>query len=137
MFGLSPVLTATVQSTLINLCSCIIALYLTPDHPPHFPSLLIYGILATPPNVYWQQFLEATFPGYVLEKVAVDDGGKGVQIEKKLNVQNTCIKVALDQTLSAIVNVAAYIGVTRLLKGVPLDIAWSAVKNVGLSIERR
>ena len=67
----------------------------------------------------------------------MDDGGKGVQIEKKLNVQNTCIKVALDQTLSAIVNVAAYIGVTRLLKGVPLDIAWSAVKNVGLSIERR
>ena len=135
MFGLSPIVTATIESTVINFCSCLVALYLTPDRPPHFPSLLIYGVLATPPNVYWQQWLEAKFPGYDLKRVEVDDGGKGVEIEKKLKVQNTCIKVVLDQTLSAVVNVSAYIGITRLLKGVPLDIAWSAVKNVSAFIE--
>ena len=130
MFGFSPVITATIQSFIINVCSCFVALYLTPDRPPHFPSILIYGILATPPNVYWQQFLESRFPGYELKKLEVDPGGEGVEVEKKLNVRNTCTKVILDQTISAVVNVSAYIGVTRLLKGVPPNIAWSAVKTV-------
>lgn len=130
MFGLSPVVTATIQSIIISFCSCLVALYLTPDRPPHIPSILIYSALATPPNIWWQRTLEAWFPGYTVKKVEVDDGGKGVEVEKELNVRNTCIKVVLDQTLSAVVNVSAYIGVTRLLKGVPPDIAWSAVKNV-------
>ena len=137
MLGLSPVVTATIQSTVISFCSCLVALYLTPDHPPHFPSLLIYTILATPPNFWWQQFIESQFPGYTLKNLEVDEGGKGVEVEKELNVKNTCIKVVLDQTISAVVNVSAYIGVTRLLKGVPLDIAWSAVKIVSISILHR
>ena len=57
-----------------------------------------------------------------------------MEVEKQLNVKNTSIKVVLDQTISAFVNVSAYIGVTRLLKGVPIDIAWSAVKIVRVSI---
>ncbi len=130
MFGFSPVVTVTIQSVIISFCSCLVALYLTPDHPPHFPSLLIYSALATPPNFWWQQWLEAWFPGYTVRKVAVDDGGRGVEVEKLLNVRNTCTKVVLDQTIGAVVNVSAYIGATRLLKGVPADIAWSAVKNV-------
>ena len=69
-----------------------------------------------------------------MKKVEVDDGGDGVEVEKQLNVKNTSIKVVLDQTISAFVNVSAYIGVTRLLKGVPIDIAWSAVKIVRVSI---
>lgn len=134
MSGSSPVLTATIQSFVINLCACLIALYLQPDHPPHYSSILIYGILATPPNVYWQQFVEAYFPGYDLKKVRVDNGGKGVEIEKKLNVRNTCIKVVLDQTVLALFNVIAYVGVTKLLKGESLEIAWDAVKNVRTSV---
>ena len=130
MFGLAPAATATFQSTIITFCSCLVALYLTPEHPPHFPSLLIYTILATPPNFWWQQSLESRFPGYTLKKVEVDDEGDGVEVEKQLNVRNTCVKVVLDQTISAVVNVSAYIGVTRLLKGVPLGVAWSAVKIV-------
>ena len=130
MFGLAPVTSATLQSAIISFCSCLVALYFMPEHPPHFPSLLIYTILATPPNFWWQQYLERRFPGYTLKKVEVDDAGEGVEVEKQLNVRNTCIKVVLDQTISAVVNVAAYIGGTRLLKGVPLYIAWSAVKLV-------
>lgn len=125
-----PVVNATLQSTIISLLSCVVALFLTPDNPPHIASLIIYSVLATPPNFWWQQFIESKFPGYTVRKVEVDDGGKGVEVEKKLNIQNTCVKVALDQTLAAFVNVTAYIGVTRLLRGVPLDLCWAAVKDV-------
>lgn len=60
----------------------------------------------------------------------MDDGGKGVEVEKRLNVQNTIIKFGLDQTLAAVVNVAAYIGGSRALRGVPLEECWMAVREV-------
>lgn len=125
-----PIVTITFQSALITLCSCLIALYLTPDEPPHIPSLLLYCLLSTPPNFLYQKYIESKFPGYTLQKVEVDDGGKGVEVEKKLNVRNTCIKMSLDQTLAALINVMAYIGGTRLLKGVPPGLCWEAVKEV-------
>ena len=90
----------------------------------------MYSVLATPPNFFWQQFIEQYFPGYSLTKVEVDDGGKGVEVEKKLNVKNTIIKVILDQTVAAVPNVVGYIGVTRLLRGVPWDLCLEAVKEV-------
>ena len=65
-----------------------------------------------------------------MKKVEVDDGGKGVEVERVLNVKNTIIKVALDQTVAAVPNVAGYIGMTRLLRGVPVDLAWEAIKQV-------
>ena len=126
----SQMVTATIQSTLITLCSCIIAQFLTPDNPPHYISLITYGVLATPPNFLWQQAIEKYFPGYKLKKVEVDDGGKGAEVEKKLNVRNTIIKVVLDQTVAAVPNVVGYLGVTRWLRGVPLDMCWNAVKEV-------
>ena len=86
--------------------------------------------MATPPNFLWQTSLESQFPGFNLKKVEVDDGGKGVQVEKVLNVKNTIIKVVLDQTVAALPNVAGYVGVTRLLRGVPFELAWEAVKQV-------
>ena len=126
----SPLVTATFQSVVITLCSCLIAQFLTPEDPPHYVSLLLYSAFATPPNFLWQQLLEQYFPGYTLKKVEVDDGGKGVEVEKKLNVTNTVIKVILDQTISAVLNVAGYIGITRLLRGVPLGMCLEAVKEV-------
>ena len=60
----------------------------------------------------------------------VDDGGKGVEMEKRLNVRNTLIKLGLDQTVAAVVNVAAYIGGSRALRGLPLEECWMAVKEV-------
>ena len=100
-------------------------------------SLLLYSALATPPNFLWQQNLERNFPGFTVQKVKVDDGGQGVEVEKKLNVKNTCIKVVLDQTICAVLNVSAYIGVTRMLRGVPLDLCWTAVKEVCSSQKNR
>ena len=74
--------------------------------------------------------MEKNFPGYRLGKVEVDDGGKGVEVEKKLDVANTLIKLGLDQTVASIVNVVAYIGLTRLLSGVPVVECLDAVRKV-------
>jgi len=63
--------------------------------------------------------------------VEVDDGGKGVEVEKKLDVRNTLIKFGLDQTVGAIINVGRYIGGTRWLRGVPIAECWDVVKEVG------
>lgn len=125
-----PILVATLQSTLLTFCSLLIARFLTSNPHPDIPSLLLYTILSTPPNFLWQQLIESKFPGYQLKKVNVDDGGKGVEVEKKLNVRNTLIKMALDQSIAAVVNVSAYIGVTRLLRGVPVGVCWDVVKEV-------
>ena len=127
-----PIVTATLQSTFLTLCSLLIARFLTSSPPPDIPSLLLYTILSTPPNYLWQQYIESLFPGYSLKKVDVDDGGKGVSVEKKINVRNTLAKMALDQTIAAVVNVAAYIGITRWLRGVPANVCWEVVKEVSL-----
>lgn len=87
-------------------------------------------MISTPPNFLWQQYIESKFPGYTLRKIEVDDGGKGVKVEKKLNARNTMVKIGLDQTIGAVVNVAAYIGGTRALRGVPLNVCWDVVKEV-------
>ena len=65
----------------------------------------------------------------------VDDGGKGVEVEKKLNLMNTLAKSGLDQTVGAVVNVACYIGGTRLLRGLPLAECLEAVREVRGSLE--
>ena len=126
----SPILTATLQSTILTLCSLLIAEYLTSSPPPNIPALLFYTLLSTPPNYLWQQYIEDKFPGYTLKKLDVDDGGKGVEVEKRLNVRNTLIKLGLDQTIAAVVNVVMYIGGSRALRGLPLEECWMAVKEV-------
>ena len=126
----SPVVRATLQATILTLCSLLIARFLTSNPPPNIPALLIYTLLSTPPNFWWQEYIEKKFPGYTLGKVEVDDGGKGVEVEKKLNVANTLIKLGLDQTVASIVNVVAYIGLTRLFSGVPAVECLDAVRKV-------
>lgn len=126
-----PIITATFQSTVLTLCSLLIAQYLTSSPPPNIPALLLYTLFSTPPNYLWQQYIEKNFPGYALKKLDVDDGGKGVEVEKRLNVRNTLIKLGLDQTIAAVVNVVAYIGGSRALRGVPLKECWMAVREVG------
>lgn len=132
----SPILVATLQSTFLTLCSLLIACFFTnADPPPNIPALLIFTLLSTPPNFLWQQWMESKFPGYKVQKVKVDDDGKGVEVEEKLNVRNTLVKFGLDQTVGAVVNVGAYIGGTRLLRGVPAVTCWDAVKEVCFTLE--
>jgi len=180
---------------------------------------LTFAVIATPPNVLWQTFLENTFPGYTApnspgtldektnkdisdktaeftkpleEKVAatssaindnetvkelkrratsgfdavkntvkeVDEMAQkaasninlpGVQMNaktdgvapttdsnapktditsgKRLNVRNTAIKFALDQTLGALINTVLFIAGMGLLKGQSVDLVMEAVKR--------
>lgn len=136
VIGMAPaILVATLQSTVLTLCSLLIARFLTSSPPPDIPSLLLYTIISTPPNFLWQQYIESKFPGYKLQKIEVDDGGKGVEVEKALDARNTLVKIGLDQTIGAVVNVTAYIGGTRALRGVPLVVCWDVVKEVGAQVQ--
>ena len=60
----------------------------------------------------------------------VDDGGKGVEVEKKLDVKKTVIQILLDQTVAAVPNVVGYLGLTRLLRGVLLELRREAIMQV-------
>ena len=68
---------------------------------------IIYQLLATPPNVLWQGFLEDRFPAYF-----VDLNG-----DKRLRKGNTAVKFSLDQTLGAVVNSLLFIAGIGTLKG--------------------
>ncbi|KAL8707984.1 MAG: hypothetical protein Q9220_007064 [cf. Caloplaca sp. 1 TL-2023] len=116
---------ATLQSGFLTLCSALVATFLTPKNPP-IVALVLFSILATPPNFLWQQYLERKLPGYKIEKQEVNgdvkgstSGGGGVTVKRKLNVANTLTKVLVDQTLGSVVNVALHLGVVRVLQGVP------------------
>ncbi|MCJ1427107.1 hypothetical protein MMC29_005010 [Sticta canariensis] len=130
-----PILTATAQSTFITLCSCIFATFFTETTPPIVP-LLIFTVLSTPPNYLWQQYLERVFPGYTTQKLEVDDGGKSVSLGKRLNKRNTMKKFVLDQTLGALVNVIAFLGGVRLLRGVSLEESLQVVQGVTICPSR-
>jgi len=123
------VLIATLQSASLTLISTLIARTFTASDPPIVP-LIILALLNTPPNYYWQHLIEKYFPGYTTTKIEVDDGGKGVEVEKKLNLQNTLIKFTLDQTIGAVWNVACFLGLTRFLQGVPIEECFRAIREV-------
>ena len=127
------VLIATLQSAVLSLCSALVATYFTKSNPP-IVALVLFTLLSTPPNYAWQQKVEKLLPGYDIRKVEVDDGGKGVKIEKKLNVKNTLLKFVFDQTVLAIINVTLFIGGVRLLQGLPAEQCWTAVKEVSPQI---
>ena len=131
---------ATLQSAFLTLCSALIATFLTPKNPP-IVALVIFSILSTPPNFLWQQYLERKLPGYRIEKQESNDeikggqsAGGGVTIKKKLNVQNTLMKVGIDQTLGSVINVALHLGLVRVFQGVPLAECLQVVKIVSLFI---
>ena len=126
---LPAIVTATVQATILSFASCMVAKYLSSSTPPVL-ALVAFAILSTPPNFLWQQYIERKFPGYYTRKIEVDDYGKGVKVETKLNIRNTIAKFVLDQTVAALVNVMTFLGGVRLLNGESVDVCWQAVKEV-------
>lgn len=125
----SPLVTATIQAAILNLCSCAFASVVSPKAPPFIP-LFIFTLISTPPNFLWQQYIERVFPGYSTRKPDLDSGEKEGKEMKRLNIGNTLIKFGLDQTLGAAVNTTAFLVGVRLLRGFPLRECWLAVKEV-------
>lgn len=132
----SPLVKATLQSTFLALCSALVATFLTPKNPPII-ALVIFSAIATPPNFQWQQYLERKLPGYSENhesKAGVKGGTRadgGVMFKSKLNVTNTLMKVVIDQTFGAVVNVVLHIAGVRLLQGVPFGECLQVVTEVG------
>lgn len=71
----------------------------------------------------------STHDGQAIEK-KVDDVPATASAPKKLNVKNTAIKFALDQTLGAFINNAMFIIGVGLLKGQSLDLVTAALYSV-------
>ena len=94
------------------------------DFVPLF-QFVVFTLISCPPNILWQELLEATFPGYTYQsapKAKVDDHDQSREAEKgsggmKLNVANTCKKFVLDQTVGATVNTLLFIVAIGALKG--------------------
>jgi len=151
--------TATWQAGLLSAFSNILAQLLTSwrTRTPFALNFVdtfqfaLFAVLATPPNVVWQAWLEAQFPAHDEQLSAhqkealVDDAvagrtnvdGKedrdGARIKtkrptsmaddssKRLNKKNTVIKFLLDQTLGAVVNNLLFIAGIGLIRGKTTD----------------
>ena len=82
-----------------------------------------FSLIATPPNVLWQEYLEEKFPGNVADE-------KGV---KGLHKTNTAVKFILDQTVGAIVNGYLFIAGIGVLKGKDTSTIWADCQRVSFA----
>lgn len=82
----------------------------------------IFTILNSPPNFFWQMWLEDHFPGYDRTSQAVKDKDTA---QPTLNKRNTAIKFALDQTVGAAFNTFVFLIGIPLLRGQPWGEAMS------------
>jgi protein Mpv17 len=128
----SDVITSTIQAAslagLSNLVAQIIQAYRT--HQPvsfdyaTFIQFVVFSLLATPPNILWQEYLEEKFPADVIDE-------KG---NKKFHKGNTAVKIILDQTLGAIVNGYLFIAGIGALKGKDASTIWTDCQQVRASL---
>ncbi|KAM0190336.1 hypothetical protein ACHAPA_000308 [Fusarium lateritium] len=107
-----PVVMATIQSAALGGIANILAQVITAyragtdvviDWVPVF-QFLLFNVICTPPNFYWQDFLESAFPAHPAESPKAKKVKGAKKTEPKLSVRNTLIKFTLDQTVGAAVN---------------------------------
>ena len=98
----SQVQKVTVQASILNITSSILAQLLQAYRRASFPTkpsilnplglelipilqFLFWCLASTPPNFFWQEYLERRLPGYPAngekQKIKVDDGGRVRSIE--------------------------------------------------------
>lgn len=81
---------------------------------------VVFSLLATPPNILWQEYLEDKFPAAVFDE-------KG---NRKLHKRNTAVKLVLDQTVGAIVNSYLFIAGIGTLQGKAASTIWADCRRV-------
>ncbi|EHK16945.1 uncharacterized protein TRIVIDRAFT_160998 [Trichoderma virens Gv29-8] len=127
----SPIIQATLQSSLLAALSNILAQAITAyrnnvtvtiDWVPVF-QYVIFTVVSTPPNFLWQDFLESTFPAYPQppsKKQQPSDSKKSPSSQPppapKLSIVNTILKFLLDQTVGAALNTLLFSTFTRSLR---------------------
>ncbi|KAK0671220.1 hypothetical protein QBC41DRAFT_386765 [Cercophora samala] len=140
--ALSSMQVALIQAAVIGSLSNIIAQVIAAqrDNKPITINLLslfqyvLFGLVNTPPNILWQEYLESTFPSYHpsptpaaiasaskgSETELDDEAKRGELVELKLNKRNTAIKTVLDQTVGAAVNTFLY---SMFMNGIQMGMA--------------
>jgi hypothetical protein len=114
----------------------------------HFLRFALCAAITTPPNYYWQGWLEKTWPGYepsatrrpwkddieLADKVAEKE--KEQQPTKpKLNKRNTLTKWFIDCiTVGAVVNTVAFLLIMGVLKGMDSATIQQKVRNETIPI---
>ncbi|PNP55694.1 hypothetical protein THARTR1_04218 [Trichoderma harzianum] len=114
----SPIIQATLQSSLLAALSNILAQAITAyrnneavtiDWVPVFQYVL-FAVVSTPPNFLWQDFLESTFPAHP------PSDSKKSPSPPKLSLVNTICKFLLDQTVGAALNTLLFSTFTHSLR---------------------
>lgn len=82
---------------------------------------VVFSLIATPPNILWQEYLEERFPAHVVNE-------KG---DKTLHKGNTAVKLMLDQTLGATVNSYLFIAGIGALKSKNTSTILAECRRVG------
>ncbi|KAG8671662.1 hypothetical protein FPOAC2_05012 [Fusarium poae] len=127
-----PVIMATIQSAALGGIANVLAQVITAyragtdvviDWVPVF-QFLLFNVICTPPNFYWQDFLESTFPAHPKETSKPKNQKGAKKTQPKLSVRNTLIKFTLDQTIGAAANTllfSTYVHALRFaIKDVPV-----------------
>jgi protein Mpv17 len=83
-----------------------------------------------PINCFWQDWLEATFPGSKPAPAAAPSEKKTKAQKKQLDVRNTLIKFACDQTIGAAFNVPLFLATIGAVKGQGLEQIVNTIQKV-------
>ncbi|KAL6794774.1 hypothetical protein GGI42DRAFT_135487 [Trichoderma sp. SZMC 28013] len=121
----SPIIQATLQSSLLAALSNILAQAITAyrnnqavtiDWVPVFQYVL-FAVVSTPPNFLWQDFLESTFPAHPSSNPpSTSKKSPSPSSPPKLSLVNTIIKFLLDQTVGAALNTLLFSTFTHSLR---------------------
>ena len=89
---------------------------------------VLYGVLNTPLNCLWQEYLERKFPARDADQPAK---GNKQQAHRGSNLKNLAVKFGLDQTVGAAGNILFFIVVQGILNGTPVSEIRQAILRVG------
>lgn len=94
----------------------------------------LLGMITTPPNFLWQEFLEKKFPS-LKSTISTSSSPKQTANEKKetrLSKTNTVAKFFLDQTIGCWINTLGFLLLIGLLKEKSVVDIESEVRNVSI-----
>ncbi|KAK8166461.1 hypothetical protein IWX90DRAFT_432875 [Phyllosticta citrichinensis] len=103
-----------------------------------FLKFVLCTVISTPPNVLWQEYLEEQFPGTTKDKKKKPTKAKDDKNEKRTadaadggqrNWWNVFMKLFLDQTVGAFVNIVLFVATIRALNGSGSDEIYAAIKD--------
>ena len=101
--------------------------------PITIAQFVVYTIVNIPINYYWQNLLEAAFPSSKPAPVTQPSEKKGKKTSNEkttVDVRNTLIKFACDQTIGAVINIPLFIATIGATKGQGLEQILTTIQRV-------